>query len=268
MAVQMSPKLLEEFGARQQPLVHLLIRARRLRSAVRYLERRLIDTPRVSPSDAEARVLAAFDEAGPGFREQGWAFVDPFFDWEFFAALRAGWPPRRFFAPMQSALKSYDFGFRWRRGTRSIQFLDQFPALSRAYSMLLSPEFGERVQQLCGDGITRSCFSLTATWATAGSALIPHRDTIANDKQGGSFLNIVLFVDANGTAPHAGGTSILADNEYRQVIFEPTKLTNTALLYRSNADFFHGFKPLAPGAFRWTILAQYADVDFKKNAPD
>jgi hypothetical protein len=268
MAVQMSPKLLEEFGARQQPLVHLLIRARRIRAALRFVERRLLKPPTASPSPAVAPVTPLFDASAEAFHREGWAFIDPFFDWEFFSALRAGWPPRRFFAPMHNALKSYDFGFRWRRGTSGIEHLDQFPALERAYAMLRSPEFAERVARVCGDGVTRSCFSLTSTWATAGSALIPHRDTVAKDNQGGSFINIVMFVDANGKAPHAGGTSILADNEYRHVIFEPTKLTNTALMYRSNADFFHGFKPLAPGAFRWTILAQYADINYTKGGSD
>jgi hypothetical protein len=268
MAVQMSPKLLKEFGAWHQPLVHLLIRSRRLRSALRGVERRIRRPPSPAVSRAVPRVTPLFDAAASAFRENGWGFVDLFFDPEFFAELLASWPPRRFFSPMHNALKSYDFGFRWRRGVDAPKFIGNFSALERAYSMLRSPEFSERVTQLCGDGIARSCYSLTCTWATERSALIPHRDTIAKDSNSGSFINIVIFVDANGKAPHAGGTCILADNEYRQIIFEPTKLTNTALFYQSNAEFFHGFKPLAPGAFRWTVIAQYCDVNFTKESSD
>ena len=270
MAVEMSPQVLREFGPRRRPLVHLLARAQVLRSASRYVQRRVLGPPLASPSDAEARVLPGFDAAAASFRQQGWTFVDPFFDWEFFAALRAGWPPRRFFAPMKNPLKSYDNGFSWHRnrGPRNVEFLDRFPAFERAYDMFRSQEFAERVTKFCGDGVSRSCFSLKSTWASSGSALIPHRDTNANRMGPGGAINVVVFVDANGKPPYAGGTCILADNEYQRILFEPTKLTNTALIYQLDAEFFHGFKPVARGAFRWAILAQYADIAQKGNLPD
>jgi hypothetical protein len=264
MAVDMSERLLREFGASRQPLTHLLIRWRSLRSAVRSLERKLAPPPRLTlrhqPSLTDQLELKA-----EAFRSEGWAFLDPFYESRFFDELRATWPGRRFFAPMHNPLKSYDFGFRWQRARASapIANIERFPALEAAFGMLRSPEFAARIERFCDDGIGRSCFSLTATWATGRSALIPHRDTIARDSSGGSFINIIVFVDANGQAPHAGGTCIIADNEYRKVIFEPTELTNTALVYRSNAEFFHGFRPMAPGTFRWTINAQYSDVHWK-----
>jgi len=122
------------------------------------------------------------------------------------------------------------------------------------------------VTSFCNDGITRSCYSMTSTWATSGSALIAHRDSFGDrphEKAPGGFINFVFFVDANGTPPHAGGTCILADNEFREIIFEPTNLRNTALVYQKEAGFFHGFRPLARGAFRWAIIAEYCDVDFQ-----
>jgi len=82
-------------------------------------------------------------------------------------------------------------------------------------------------------------------------------------QSGRSFINIVIFIDANGRAPHAGGTCIAADNEYKRILFEPTNLRNSALVYQSTAEFFHGFKPMVPGTFRWTINAQFCDIHFK-----
>jgi hypothetical protein len=264
MAVDMSERLLREFGATRQPFTHLLIRWRSLRSAVRSLERKLAPPPTLTLRH-QARLSDQLEDKAEAFRAEGWAFLDAFYESRFFDELRATWPGRRFFAPMHNPLKSYDFGFRWQRARASapIAHIERFPALEAAYNLFRSPEFAARVERFCNDGITRSCFSLTATWATARSALIPHRDTIARDGSGGSFINLIVFIDANGQAPHAGGTCIIADNEYRKVIFEPTELTNTALVYRSNAEFFHGFRPMAPGTFRWTINAQYSDVNWK-----
>ena len=79
------------------------------------------------------------------------------------------------------------------------------------------------------------------------------------DKATGGFVNFVMFVDANGRAPYAGGTCILGDNEHREVIFEPTNLRNTALMYQKEAAFFHGFKPMARGTYRFAIIAEYCD---------
>lgn len=263
MPVEMSPRLLTEFSAPRQPLTHLLVRTRLIRRAVRLVERKLLAPPRVSCQHA-AVATDQLEQGAAAFGERGWGFVDPFFEADFFGDLRAGWPQRQFFSPMHNPLKSYDFGFRWHRDRASpIKHLDRFPALAAAYAMLRSSEFSQRATSFCADGIERTCFSLTSTWATSRSALIPHRDTVALDRSGGSFINFVIFIDANGSAPYAGGTCIIADNEYRNLLFEPTHLTNTALVYRSNAEFFHGFKPMAPDAFRWTLNAQYCDVAWK-----
>jgi hypothetical protein len=264
MAVGMSPKMLDEFGPRSQPATHLLIRARKLREAVRAVQRRIGDH-KVRPCNVPCEVTSGLEGVKDHFREHGWGFIDPYYNQPFIDELRAGWPRREFFTPMQNALKSYDFGFRWLRDNPRTEFIERFPALHAAYRMMQSPEMGKRMTELCGDGITRSCYSMVSTWATAGSALIPHRDsfgTVPHDKVTGGFVNYVVFVDANGSVPHAGGTCILGDNEFKQVIFEPTNLRNTALVYQKEAAFYHGFKPLARGAFRWAIIAEFCDVDF------
>jgi hypothetical protein len=264
MAVGMSDKMLEQFGPRHQPKAHLLIRARRLREAVRAVQRKIGDQ-RVQPCNAPCEVLPTLEACAPHFREHGWAFIDPYYEKTFFGELLAGWPRREFFAPMHNPLKSYDFGFRWLRANPRTDFIERFPALHAAYQMMQSPEMGRRITEICGDGIQRSCYSMTSTWATAGSGLIPHRDsfgTVPHDKVTGGFVNFVVFVDANGTPPHAGGTCILGDNEFKNVIFEPHNLRNTALIYQKEAAFYHGFKPLARGAYRWAIIAEFCDVDF------
>ncbi|MCH7979581.1 MAG: FAD-dependent oxidoreductase [Acidobacteria bacterium] len=62
----------------------------------------------------------------------------------------------------------------------------------------------------------------------------------------------------------SGGLSIIKDNAFSEVIFEPGRLQNTALIYDSGASFFHGFKPIARGKFRWAIAAQFCNPEFIK----
>src|SRR5688572_5304697 len=172
MAVGMSPRLIEQFGPRHQPVAHLLIRARKLREAVRAVQRRIGDHS-VVPCNATCEVTPALEAGKAHFREHGWTFIDPFYERTFFDELRRGWPRREFFTPMHNPLKSYDFGFRWLRDNPRTEYIGRFPAFHAAYRMMQSPEMGKRITELCGDGITRSCYSMVSTWATAGSALIP-----------------------------------------------------------------------------------------------
>ncbi|MFQ6016736.1 MAG: hypothetical protein ACE5KF_00925, partial [Kiloniellaceae bacterium] len=41
------------------------------------------------------------------------------------------------------------------------------------------------------------------------------------------------------------------------LVFEPRNLTNSAIVYQSAAPFFHGFRPMRLGTYRWTINAQF-----------
>ena len=222
MAVQLSPKLVDEFGPRHQPVTHLLVRVRRLRAAARFVQRRINRQLPVA-CKVPCVITDGLERSAAHFRDTGWCFIDPFFESSFHSELRAGWPGREYFAPMHNPLKSYDFGFRWLRDKpRTTKYIERFPAMQAAYRMLQSAEFAKRITDFCNDGLVRSCYSMTSTWATAGSALIPHRDSfgeVPHDKATGGFVNFVLLVDANGRAPYAGGTCILGDNEHREVIF-------------------------------------------------
>src|SRR5687767_14473689 len=167
MAVGMSPKLIEEFGPRHQPITHLLIRARGLREKLRTV-RRIVDHQRARPCTVPCEVTPALEGCKDHFLEHGWGFIDPYYSERFIDELVAGWPRREFFAPMHNPLKSYDFGFRWLRANPRTDYIERFPALHAAYRMMQSPEMGRRITELCDDGITRSCYSMVSTWATGG----------------------------------------------------------------------------------------------------
>jgi len=263
MAVEMSPRLLEAYGFKHQPANHLRIKGRRLRAAYRWSTRAVSRGASAQTVVSNPSLAGAIEGVAGDFQRDRWAYIEPFFTEETQAALVDGWPPRAFFAPMKTIVKSYDFGFKWIRGqTGQPEHLQKFKALEQVYELLRSAETAERVTDMCGDGRHRTCYSLATTWAHAGSTLVAHRDSIAHspDDVSATFLNFVIFVDGTG-GEDAGGTCIAADNEYQEVIFEPTQLTNSALVYQSVADFYHGFKPMKSRTFRWTINAQFAAPD-------
>jgi hypothetical protein len=258
MPVDMSPEVLATYDFRHQPINNLLVRAVRPRNVYRRQLRTLkkqnghVGPPSVAIADTMERTAE-------DFRTKGYGFVDPFFDQASHRAVVDGWPSRAFFNPMANILKSYDFGFKWLRGGGEPENIERFPAIKAAYDALRSPEFERRVSDYWGDGIDRKAYSITLSWATAGSSLIPHKDGVADnpDPWAHTFVNYVIFVAGTG-GERAGGTCIMGDNEYNDVFIEPTQLTNSAIAYKSTEDFYHGFKPMKPRSYRWTINAQYA----------
>lgn len=258
MPVEMSPALLETYNVRHQPITHLLVRSVPLRKQIRRAAR-AVKAPK--PVAAGPNVVTDNLEAkAADYRANKWAFTEGFYTEQSHRELVEGWPPRSYFAPMGNILKSYDFGIKWVRGQGDPEHLDRFPALKAAYDTLRSEELGRRITELADDGMRRTCYSVTVSWATAGSSLIPHRDTVARDEADQGFMNLIIFVDGSG-GEQAGGTCIINDNEYRDVVFEPTNLRNSAIFYDSAAEFFHGFKPMRSGTFRWTLNAQFSDPD-------
>jgi hypothetical protein len=254
MAVDISPKMDATYSWRQQPMTHLRLSAHKPIAAWRRARRLL--PPRATTGGPMA-VTSAFDAVADHYRAEDWAFVDGFFDPAGFRTLTEGWPSREYFVPMLSMHKSYDFSFRYDREKGDSPHLQAWPALRDAYDTLRAPEMCERVTALIGDGRPRECAFLVSTWATAGSSLIPHRDTIADVSEDGDHLVLLFFVDATG-GPLSGGTSIIGDADYERPIFEPTQLTNSAIIYNQTARFWHGFRPMRRGAWRWTINAQYS----------
>jgi hypothetical protein len=261
MPVDLSPAVQESLRIRRQPLKHLVIRSSPILAQVRRAQR-TFSTPRNGVQAPPAEVTDRLEASGEQFRTEGWSFIEGFFNDDFHRALVDTWPSRAYFNPMTSIAKSYDFGFKWIRGGTDPEELHKFPVLRSAYDALRSDEISRRISDYWADGVERGPYSITASWATAGSALAPHKDAVAHDAQGASFMNFVIFVDGTG-GPTAGGTCIYGDGDYKDLRYEPTNLRNSAIVYKSSANYWHGFPPMRAKTFRWTINVQYAAVDYR-----
>src|ERR1700758_489906 len=75
-----------------------------------------------------------------------------------------------------------------------------------------------------------------------------------------SWVHFIFYISGTG-GENSGGTAILGDNEFKHVIFEPTKMTNTCMIFDPVAPFFHGVRPLALGKYRWMASAEYVSSE-------
>ena len=195
----------------------------------------------------------ALEASGEPFQSGRWGFVEEFWDPAFHRLLSEQWPPDRFLDPAEYVTKSYDIGMRYAAGAgNDPEYLADFPAYRAAYAFLRSDEFCQRLSDLVGDGVLRTCYQIHLTRSCWGSSVIPHQDSQSTPGR----LNLLLFIDGSG-GPRSGGLAFWKDGDFREKIFEPMNLRNTCAYYDMSEDFYHGFEPVRFGAFRRTINATY-----------
>ena len=192
---------------------------------------------------------------------KGFLFVDNFIDARSYKLLLQNWPKKRWFEPLRFHQngKSYDSGLRWNYAKSRFDIsIKQNPAIFDLYIQFKSQEFCNNLTAISNDGIKRQNFSLLLTQSYSHSYLTPHQDSIGPDtKVNKSLINVIYFVEANGEGWEAGGTSIFADATFNKPVLVPRNLNNTALLYRTSHQVWHGFPKIKFRRFRKTVLAHY-----------
>ena len=192
---------------------------------------------------------------------KGFLFVENFLDETSYLRLIKAWPTKRWFEPLEFRRngKSYDSGLRWNIAKNIIDnSIKNNPEIYSAYQMFRSENFCDNLTLISKDNVERESYSILLTQSYSHSYLTPHKDSLGSDhSKNESIINIIYFVQANGQGWEAGGTSILGDATFNEPIFVPSNLNNTALIYRSTADFWHGFPRIAQGKYRKTILSAY-----------
>ena len=252
MTRQVSDRLSATFRFPNHAQLHLKIRTSRWRRKMRGFLRSLIPAQVGSGGDIYPGVTPRFEAASNRFRANHWAYVEDFWDADFHARLIEEWPPDRYFEPIKYVTKSYDTGFVWSHSAEDPPYLYEFPGYKAAYDFLRSGEFCRRVDEVVGDGVERRCYQLIMTRSYWGSSIIPHLDS-ANVQHS---INIVIFINGSG-GPRGGGLGIWADNEFQKPIFIPENLRNSCIFYDMHEGFYHGFRPMGFGSFRWSLNAAY-----------
>lgn len=275
MAVDYSERYVaEQYRSAGTLVARAAIRLFRVIEGVRALQRGIAPTRIDAASVVPCRISDALERAAPHFQKHGWAFIEEIFDPGFHRFLVAHWPKRRYFTAPFDVHKSYDKGFRWvdrnpaedDRWGRVLAddarkavddgypaYIDEHPHIRSLIDLLRSRETLARMQAFSGrpEPLQLNRFQLTVTYP--GTLVAPHRDS---PQRGRNWLQFFFYVKATGGA-RSGGTAIIRDNTFRDVVFEPTNLTNTCMVFDPHAPFFHGVRPIAFGKFRWMIGAEY-----------
>ena len=275
MAIEYS----DEYVTRQykQPQLLLLRTVIRLFPVIDWVRRsqRRLSNPSAAPVEGlpDCNITDALEASADHFRVHRWAFVDGILEPTFHECMVRNWPRRRYFTAPFDRCKSYDKGFpwvrmnpadnRWRdllskdaRNTTNKDyppFIQEHAHLKVFIDYLRSDSFTKRIGAYLGasEPLAFNRFQLTATYP--GSFVAPHRDS---PQPGKNWISLLFYIAGSG-GDRSGGTAILRDNRFEDVIFEPKQLTNSCLIFDPFAPFFHGVRPIAFGKYRWMAGVEY-----------
>jgi hypothetical protein len=198
------------------------------------------------------------------FEKNSYCFIDNPLDDFFYKKIKKNFPAKIFFSPMKTIDKQYNFGFKWVRDKKNnIQDYELFNEINSFFLFLKSITFQEIMNNFCNDGKKRSLFSFTLTIAAKNSILFPHKDSIANLAEGSSIekkntaINLIFFIKGKKSGRNIGATGIYEDNLFLKPIFIPENINNSLLIYKSDANFYHGFNKMESNSERFTVNAQY-----------
>jgi hypothetical protein len=279
MAVRISIKLLKKnkllFSYKRAPINTFLFKLNRhIKERLRLRSREKILTKNSklkSRNDIIIKSGAGLSEksiakSAKDFADNNFTFLEDVFDRKSHKILCDSFPDDVFFDSPANGAKFYNWSSdaRWIETNSEAQLNSQFfslhPELRSLYRFLDSDEIRAKIEMLTKTSPAR-LYSVAATKAKSGSYLAPHIDSIIDENAGESALtmiNIIYFLNAGGAKPEkCGGTGIYKDNEFKNPVFIPSTLINSALIYNSTQDFYHGFDVMAPGTFRLALAFQY-----------
>lgn len=196
----------------------------------------------------------------------GWVFIENFIDLKFYNQLLKKWPSNLYFKYKNNPLKNYLWGFEYLNNKDKGSYylnnddkkLQLFDELKEYYNFILSKSFKQFINKISVAELDFECISINSTIAKKNAFLIPHIDTIHDEKTNQFTLNCIHFIDGNNNdIEYSGGTGIYKDNEFQKKIFIPTSLKNSLLIYNSRLKFFHGFKKIKKNNFRKAIAFQF-----------
>lgn len=204
-----------------------------------------------------------YEKLSKEMNQNGHIFIKEFLNKTSFNNLKLDWPKQTFFFAPDSAIKNYSFGFRYNEN-KFFNFHDfkKNEAIFDFYKYLCSEKFEKIFNKIIGKK-NYKVFSIVSSVATENSYLIPHQDTVINDSMTNNIVNVIFFINGSENSEYSGGTGIYYDNVFKEPRFIPDTLKNSALVYDSKQNFFHGFNKMKKNTFRWAISFQLRE--FKSN---
>jgi len=248
MAVGIAQAELRKYKFPNAALNHLIIKLYPIRLIFRRALLFLEQKPKPTSREISITLSKNLEKSAEKFHEDGWVFVENIFPEEVHKLIVREWPRFFHFDPVREIHKCYDKNFISQDKT-----ICKYPVIEEIEKYLHSREFINRFNIFASDSITERRIGPTILFSRTGykSSCINHLDTIALDpKHHGVSINIIFYVKGTGGSL-SGGTCIYRDKN-GGVVFEPTNITNSCLIYRSD-NLYHGFPPMKFGKYRWMI---------------
>lgn len=188
--------------------------------------------------------------------KDGFTFIENFFDDKTFKMLKNIWPPDYFFYSPDSPLKNYKFGLRYLNNNyETKKDFEKCINFKQFYDYLLSNKFENFISKIITDD-NYKIFSIVASIAKEKSFLIPHQDTVLRDNEIKNIVNVIYFVEGGSDPATSGGTGIYKNSEFNSAVFIPNTIQNSALIYNSKKELFHGFNFMKKNMFRKAVSFQ------------
>lgn len=265
MAYGYSEKIKNQNSFLRKPMKNLLCKNWKIVSKYRGIFRKIntyVLNKNITNNNFNISLNRNLQDFSTFFNKNGWCFIDNFFQKNVCELISKNWPKKFYFRPMKYISKQYDFGFEWNYKMKNYpKYLEHHIYLKTLYDFITSSKFKEDINNLlCNDNINRSCLSVSLTEAKEGSILFPHKDALGQEscKFSDPALNIIIFLKGSDFKEFSGGTGLYEDNEFKKTIFEPKILNNSALIYQSKKNFFHGFKEIkGRDKIRYTLNTQF-----------
>tara|TARA_B100000575_G_C23128196_1_gene653965 strand:- start:968 stop:1831 length:864 start_codon:yes stop_codon:yes gene_type:complete len=204
-------------------------------------------------------------ECSSQFIENGYCYLENFINEDIYIDLKNNWPSKCFFYEADSPEKNYNFAFRYcvnkerdvypKKEMKNIKY---FLAHKKFYYDLENSDEFEKLLCRITNNLNYKFYSAATSYAKEGSNLVPHIDSVYNSKST-QMLNIIYFVDGGEDPSKSGGTGIYADPDFEKPLLVPKTLKNSALIYNSKNEFFHGFDIMKKNTFRYAITFQFKE---------
>lgn len=204
-------------------------------------------------------------EFSSNFIKDGYCYLENFINEDTYINLKNDWPDKVFFYEADSPEKNYNFAFRYcvnKQKTiypkREMDNMKYFFTHQNFYYDLENSKELEYLLKKITKKSNYKFYSAASSYAKEGSYLAPHMDTVYNLKNT-QMLNIIFFVDGGEEPSKSGGTGIYADPDFERPLLIPKTLKNSALIYNSKNEFFHGFDIMIENSFRKAITFQFIE---------
>jgi hypothetical protein len=69
-------------------------------------------------------------------------------------------------------------------------------------------------------------------------------------------LTCVFFIDGVNEID-SGGLTLVNDNQWNDIIFQPVNILNSIIIFNKNNNFYHGFRRINKGKYRYALLCNF-----------